>query len=213
MNLLTYTFNAPRSIHKGFEATGDWQPLGDAAPGLRLRASYTWMNQVYDEYVERLSAGSFTQALRPGREQDSRRRRRTAVVARLGYDHLSGSLAGLGGHVEYTYRDAAWVDNANLLQAPGYTLTNLNVHYDGRQFKGVLKGVHLLFEVRNVANKVWVGVGRQSVQQPQPGHGTAERRPRAGHCRQHVRRRAAVDLHGRPGWILIGGRRTPGSRG
>jgi len=156
VNLLSYTFNAPRSIHKGFEATGDWQPLGEAAPGLRLRVSYTWMNQVYDEYVERLSAGSFTQAFdRAGNEIPGIAPH--SFVARLGYDHLSGRIAGLGGHVEYTYRDAAWLDNANLLQAPGYTLTNINVHYDGRQFRGVLKSVHVLFEVRNVGNKVWVG--------------------------------------------------------
>lgn len=54
------------------------------------------------------------------------------------------------------YRDKMWLDNANLIQAPGYTLTNINVHYDGRQYQGRLKGLHLLFELRNITNKVWV---------------------------------------------------------
>ena len=46
VNLLSYTFNAPRSIHKGFETTVDWQPLVSRAPGLRVRLSHTYMSQV-----------------------------------------------------------------------------------------------------------------------------------------------------------------------
>ena len=155
VNLLSYTFNAPRSIHRGFETSADWQMFGAVVPGVRLRLSYTWMAQVYDDYVERLSAGTFSQAFDragnriPGITPNN-------LTTRVGYDHLSGPLAGLGAHVEYIHRDHMWLDNANLLQAPGYTLTNINLHYDGRQFKGALKGMHLLFEIRNVGNKVYV---------------------------------------------------------
>ncbi|MGE3957220.1 MAG: TonB-dependent receptor [Vicinamibacterales bacterium] len=155
VNLLSYTFNAPRSIHKGFETTVDWQPLVTAAPGLRFRLSHTWMDQVYDQYVERLSAGAFSREFDragnkiPGITPNS-------LVSRLGYDLFEGRLAGLGGHVEYTYRDAMWLDNANLIKAPGYSLVHLNLHYDGRRTGGPLKGLHLLFEVRNVTDKVWV---------------------------------------------------------
>ncbi len=155
VNLLSYTFNAPRSIHKGLETTADWQVLGAVAPGLRLRFSYTRMSQVYDEYVERLSAGTFSQAFDRAGNQIPGITPNT-FLTRMGYDHLSGPLAGLGGHVEYTYRDKTWLDNANLLQAPGYTLVNINVHYDGRQSMRGLRGMHLLFELRNVQNKVWV---------------------------------------------------------
>ena len=155
VNLLAYTFNAPRSIHRGIEAMADWRMLRELAPGLRLRMSYTFMNQTYDDYVEQLSAGTFFQAFNragnkiPGVTPVN-------LVARLVYDQVSGVLAGLGGYVETTYRDQTWLDNANLLQAPGYTLVNVNLHYDGG-FRGHLKRLHLLCEVQNVANKVWVG--------------------------------------------------------
>jgi iron complex outermembrane receptor protein len=154
VNLLSYTFNAPRSIHKGVETSLDWQPLVTAAPGLRVRVSHTYMQQVYDTYSERLSAGTFSTAfdragnLIPGITPNN-------LTVRVGYDWFEGALAGLGGHVEYTKRDGMWLDNANLLKAPGYDLTNLNLHYDGHR-TGALKGLHLLFEVRNVTNKVWV---------------------------------------------------------
>lgn len=154
VNLLSYTFNAPRSIHKGLESSLDWQPLVDAAPGLRFRLSHTWMTQVYDSYAERLSAGTFSQEFNragnkiPGITPNS-------LMARLGYDFFEGPIAGFGGYVEYAYRDEMWLDNANLIKAPGYTLANLNLHYDGRRASG-LKGLHLLFEVRNIADKVWV---------------------------------------------------------
>ncbi|MEQ1908355.1 MAG: TonB-dependent receptor, partial [Vicinamibacterales bacterium] len=79
-----------------------------------------------------------------------------SLVARVGYDLFEGGLAGLGGYVEYTKRDEMWLDNANLIKAPGYTLTNFNLHYDGRRISNRLESLHLLFEVRNVADKIWV---------------------------------------------------------
>ena len=51
------------------------------------------------------------------------------LTARLGYDELSGPLAGLGGFVEVQWKDSLYMDNANLLKAPGYELVNFNVHY------------------------------------------------------------------------------------
>ena len=50
----------------------------------------------------------------------------------------------------------AMLDNANLIEAPGYALTNLNVHYDGAVRAGAIKSMHLLFEIRNLSDKVWV---------------------------------------------------------
>ena len=40
-----------------------------------------------------------------------------------------GPLAGLGAFVEVQWKDSFYMDNANLLKAPGYELVNLNVHY------------------------------------------------------------------------------------
>ncbi|MFN7984502.1 MAG: TonB-dependent receptor plug domain-containing protein [Vicinamibacterales bacterium] len=162
VNLLSYTFNAPRSIHKGFETTVDWQPLVSQAPGLRVRLSHTWMKQVYDNYVERLTAGNFTQAFDragnqiPGITPNN-------LTARVGYDAFEGTLAGLGAYVEYSKRDSMWLDNANLIKAPGYSLTNLNVHYDGRRISENLKALHLMFEVRNIADRVWVASAGNTV--------------------------------------------------
>ena len=42
---------------------------------------------------------------------------------------MSGPLAGLGAFVEVQWKDSFYMDNANLLKAPGYELVNLNVHY------------------------------------------------------------------------------------
>ena len=41
-----------------------------------------------------------------------------------------GPLAGLGAFVEVQWKDSFYMDNANLLKAPGYELVNLNVHYN-----------------------------------------------------------------------------------
>ena len=155
VNLLAYTFNAPRSIHKGFELAADTQVLGLALPGARLRASYTWMDQVYDDYLERISAGAFS------REFDRKGNKIPGITpnnltVRGGYDHPSGPLAGLGGHLEYTYRDDTVLDNANQIAAPGYRLWNLNLHYDGKFAGRSTKSFHLLFEIRNLADTVWV---------------------------------------------------------
>jgi len=155
VNLLSYTFNAPRSIHKGFELSADTQILGMALPGARVRASYTWMNQVYDDYVERISAGAFSREFDrkgntiPGITPNN-------VTVRAGYDHPYGRTAGLGGHVEWMYRDDTLLDNANQIAAPGYTLWNLNLHYDGRFNGRSSRTFHLLFEIRNLTDKVWV---------------------------------------------------------
>jgi len=155
VNLLSYTFNAPRSIHKGIESTMELRVPRQAVPGLRLRTSYTLMNEFYDQYVERLSAGSFSQAFDrsglkiPGIPSQS-------LTARLAYDRPAGVLAGLGTHVEYMFRNKFWLDNANLIQAPGYATININIHYDGLKHGRDSRGYHLLFDIRNVTNRVWV---------------------------------------------------------
>ena len=58
--------------------------------------------------------------------------------------------------MEYFWLDAFYMDNANLLKAPGYGLVNLNVHYNTEIAGDYLKGAIFFFEVKNVLNKTYV---------------------------------------------------------
>ncbi|MGH6819438.1 MAG: TonB-dependent receptor domain-containing protein, partial [Methylocella sp.] len=51
-----FTFNAPRSEHRGVEVAGLWQFY----PGWRARVAYTYNNQIYTQYSENLSAAGVT---------------------------------------------------------------------------------------------------------------------------------------------------------
>ncbi|MGJ4950396.1 TonB-dependent receptor domain-containing protein [Bradyrhizobium sp. HKCCYLS20291] len=147
----SYTFNAPRSEHKGVELAADWQFL----PGWRFTAAYTYLDQVYTEYTENLASGltlfSFNRAGNkiPGISPNE-------LTARIGYDHDSGRLAGLGGFVEVQWKDSFYMDNGNLLKAPGYELVNLNVHYKTELVSETLKSLNVFFEVRNVFDRTYI---------------------------------------------------------
>jgi iron complex outermembrane receptor protein len=52
--------------------------------------------------------------------------------------------------------DAFYIDNANLLKAPGYGIVNLNLHYDTEVEHSYLKGAIFFFEVQNLLNKTYV---------------------------------------------------------
>jgi iron complex outermembrane recepter protein len=49
-----FTFNAPRSEHRGVEVAGEWRFY----PGWKTRLAYTYDNQIYTQYTEQLSAGT-----------------------------------------------------------------------------------------------------------------------------------------------------------
>jgi iron complex outermembrane recepter protein len=148
---ISYTFNAPRSEHRGVELAADWKFL----PGWRFTAAYTYLDQFYTEYTENLTSGttvfSFNRAGNkiPGISPNE-------LTARLGYDELFGPLAGLGGFVELQWKDSFYMDNANLLKAPGYELVNLNVHYKTDLVSDYLKTLSFYLEVRNVFNRTYV---------------------------------------------------------
>ena len=78
------------------------------------------------------------------------------LTARLGYDEMSGALAGLGAFVELQSKDSFYMDNANLLKAPGYELVNLNVHYKTELASDYLKSVSIYLEVRNLFDRTYV---------------------------------------------------------
>jgi iron complex outermembrane recepter protein len=146
----SFTFNAPRSEHRGVELAADWKFY----PGWRFMAAYTYLDQFYTEYTEQLrnvTAFSFDRAGNkiPGISPNE-------LTARLGYDELSGPLAGLGGFVEVQWKDSFYMDNANLLKAPGYELVNLNVHYKTDLASEHLKTLNLYLEVRNVFDRTYV---------------------------------------------------------
>ncbi|MBN9599673.1 MAG: TonB-dependent receptor [Afipia sp.] len=146
----SFTFNAPRSEHRGVELAADWR----IDPRWRATLAYTYLDQIYTEYTEVLNNGagfSFNRAGNkiPGISPNE-------LTARLSYDEISGPLRGLGGFVEVQWKDSFYMDNANLLKAPGYELVNLNVHYKTDLVSDYLKSLNLYFEVRNVFDRTYV---------------------------------------------------------
>lgn len=147
----SFTFNAPRSEHRGVELAADWKFY----PGWRFMAAYTYLDEVYTEYTEKLTSApntfSFNRAGNkiPGISPNE-------LTARIGYDEMFGRLAGLGAFVEVQWRDSFYMDNANLLKAPGYELVNLNVHYKTDLASDTFKALSLYFEIRNLFNRTYV---------------------------------------------------------
>ncbi|KRR24409.1 TonB-dependent receptor [Bradyrhizobium retamae] len=146
----SYTFNAPRSEHRGIELAADWQFL----PGWRFTAAYTYLDEVYTQYTENIVNGatfSFNRAGNkiPGISPNE-------LTARLGYEQMWGPLAGLGAFVEVQWKESFYMDNANLLKAPGYELVNLNVHYKTDLVSDYFNSLSMYVEVRNVFDRTYV---------------------------------------------------------
>ena len=156
INLQSYTFNAPASAHRGVEAGIDWRPFPGAAPGAQFRASYLLDSQIYTDYSERLTSGSQSATF------DRNGNSIPGVIpnflnARVIYDQPVGRFEGLGGFLETNFSDNYQLDNANLLKASGYTLLNLNLHYDPPGGHGRLSRMRFYFEIENLANRTYVG--------------------------------------------------------
>lgn len=147
--LLSYTFNAPASEHRGVEVGANWAP----ASGWRTTLAYTFDDQIYTKYTEQLSAGTRTARFdRAGRHIPGVPANQ--LLARFGYEQTTGPWRGLGGYIESIYQSDFFFDNANLLKAPGYTIVNLNVHYN-TELVGYAKRLMLFFEARNVFDKTY----------------------------------------------------------
>jgi iron complex outermembrane receptor protein len=149
--LQSYTFNAPASQHRGIEAALDWRPYA----GWRLTTAYTHLDGFFTSYIEQLSAGAFTSSFNrdgnkmPGVSPNE-------LLARLGYDQPIGTWKGLGGFVQVQWKDAYFIDNANLLKAPAYELVNLNIHYNIDLTYDYFRSAVVYFEVRNVFDRTYV---------------------------------------------------------
>ncbi len=157
VNLLAYTANAPRSVHRGVEIGLDWRPLPAVLPGAKLQASYSYNDHHYTDFQERLTAGTVTRVFdRDGRAIPGVIP--TFVNGRIGYDQPAGPLQGLGGFVEVTYREGYPLDNANLLSVPGYTLANVNLHYDPPGGAGDVRSrISLFASIQNLLDRTYVG--------------------------------------------------------
>jgi iron complex outermembrane receptor protein len=155
VNLQSFTFNAPGSAHRGVQVSVDLHPLPQALVGLRLRASYLYDNQVYTDYAEQLTSGSVTNSF-------SRNNNRIPGVqphylnGRIIYDQPTGKFRGLGAYLETSWRDKYVLDNANFLNAPGYTLLNLSTHYDPPSGHGALSRLRFYFDIQNLADRTYI---------------------------------------------------------
>jgi iron complex outermembrane recepter protein len=146
----SYTFNAPRSEHRGVELAADWKFY----PGWRFTAAYTYLDEVYTEYTENIINGAVFSFNRAGNKIPGISP--NELTTRLGYDEMSGRLAGLGAFVEVQWKDSLYMDNASLLKAPGYELVNLNVHYKTDLVSDYFRALSLYLEVQNVFDRTYV---------------------------------------------------------
>jgi len=146
----SFTFNAPRSEHRGVELAADWKLY----PGWRFSAAYTYLDEIYTEYTENIVNGAVFSFNRAGNKIPGISP--NELTTRLGYDEFSGPLAGLGAFVEVQWKDSFYMDNANLLKAPGYELVNLNVHYKTDLVSDYFRALSLYLEVRNVFDRTYV---------------------------------------------------------
>ncbi len=155
-NLQNFVFNAPASQHRGVELGADWAPLPRALPGGHLLLTYTYDNQIYTDYTELVTSSTAAVAFNrsgksiPGVVPN-------VLDLRMVYDQPAGRLEGLGGFAEFSFRDAYYLDNANLLKAQGAGLFNVELHYDPPARLGLLHRVHLYLEAENLANRTYVG--------------------------------------------------------
>ena len=147
---ISYTFNAPRSEHRGIELAADWKFY----PGWRFMAAYTYLDEVYTEYVENITNGAVFSFNRAGNKIPGISP--NELTARIGYDEFSGPLAGLGGFVVVLFNDSLYIENAILIKAPGYELVNVNVHYKADLVSDTFRSLNLFLEVRNVFDRTYV---------------------------------------------------------
>ena len=146
----SYMFNAPRSEHRGVELAADWKFYS----GWRFTAAYTYLDEIYTEYTENIVNGAVFSFNRAGNKIPGISP--NELTTRLGYDEFSGPLEGLGAFVEVQWKDSFYMDNANLLKAPGYELVNLNVHYKTDLVSDYFRALSLYLEVRNVFDRTYV---------------------------------------------------------
>jgi len=145
----SFSFNAPASEHRGVEAAADFA----LADGLRLMASYIRNDQYYTDYSELIS-GAAVPASRDGKKIPGVSP--NEFTTRLSYDFTHGPFRGIGAFAEYEWHDGFFMENANLLKAPGYELVNVNVHYNTEFSSGPVWSLMTYFEIRNIFDETYI---------------------------------------------------------
>jgi iron complex outermembrane receptor protein len=121
--------------------------------------SYTFDDQFYTNYIEQLSVQSNDNSRTAAFNRAGNKIPGVApneLFARLSYDQPYGPLAGLGCFVETYWRASSFMDNANLIKAPGYALVNLDLHYDLSASEKNRKNVRIYFEIQNLFNTTYI---------------------------------------------------------
>ena len=157
--LESFTFNAPASEHRGVEVAAE---VG-LTPEWRLTGVYSLNDQYYTNYVEQLSLNPNPQTGQKGATASFNRAGNkipgvspNELTTQLRYDEVDGPWKGFGGFLEYQWKDAFFMDNGNLLKAPGYDLVNFNLHYNVKVEGNWVSKLGVFFEVRNIFDKTYI---------------------------------------------------------
>jgi iron complex outermembrane receptor protein len=150
--LNSYQANVPASIHRGVEANIDWRPI----EGWRLIGAYTFNDQFFTNYVDDLGTVAGAQVLYSRAGNRVPNVPPHSLTARAGYDAPGGDWKGLGAYVEYVFRSAYTIDNANFTTIPSYGLVNLNLHYRRDTPGFYFKNIELFFDVSNIFDRTYV---------------------------------------------------------
>jgi len=140
-------FNAGETVHQGIELALDWR----ITEGLMLRGSYTYADFFFDGDA---IYGDNDLPVAPEHQ----------LGAMLRYTHSAGWF--VAPRVEWRPSDA-WVDYANTLKAPGYTIWSLNAGWDFDN------GVSLFVDARNLTDETYVPEFGAVVDASAPGANTA----------------------------------------
>jgi len=145
-------FNADHTIHQGIEAALDWQISDDFAGGsLMLRQSYTYSDFTFDGDP---TYGDHRLPVVPEHQ----------YRGMLRYRNTAGWW--VAPSVEWRPQDV-YVDYANTLKAPGYTIWSLNAGWDFDN------GVSLFVDARNLGDEAYVPEFGAITDASAPGANTA----------------------------------------
>ena len=146
-NSISFMQNIPLAIHQGLETGIDWKPI----EGWRFFSAYTFYNFFFQNFQDQLASNAIYNRsgnYMPGQPAHT-------LTARVGYDIPHGDFQGAGAFVEYNFKSATTMDNANYTWIPGYGLINLNAHYEKEMNQGWLKKFMGYVEVRNLADTIY----------------------------------------------------------
>ncbi|WP_246659887.1 MULTISPECIES: TonB-dependent receptor domain-containing protein [Methylosinus] len=158
--LVSFQTNVPASIHRGVEANVDWRPFD----GWRLIAAYTFNDQIFTDFQDYLTGDiNFLTGQPKTKVYYNRSGNKIPNVAphtlttRVGYDQPTGDFKGLGAYVEYVFRSAYTIDNANLTSIPSSGVVNVNLHYNRDIADSFVKNMEVFFDIKNIFDRTYVG--------------------------------------------------------